>query len=188
MTRSTQACFLTADHQCTDGVAPSPTAPASSRVGSSGFSSLPSFVRPRPGGRAGPTSSAGGLERARSEEGRCKKPISVVRPVPRFLPIGPQAATPRRFGSRAWVRHERAGRGIPRVVRPVAAMRGKERGPSRTRLCPVLWGEYDELLLGETEMCVVCVEATDTPTHTAPSAQAAPLATLVSPTTGLEIL
>ena len=123
VTRSTQACFLAADRQCTE---------------------LPLLRLPRlvPEFRGSdPMRQTRDLARvgwrgARCREGLCKKPIPVVRPAPPHRAAC--AATPRRFvfapGSGA--------RGIPRVARPairrVAAMRRKEWGPRR--LSPALRG------------------------------------------------
>ena len=59
VTRSTEACFLTADRPCTE-----------LRVSRE----WPHASNPGP--------SAGGLERARCKEGLCEKPIPVVRPTP----------------------------------------------------------------------------------------------------------
>ena len=70
VTRATEACFLTADRQCTE---------------------LPLLRLPRlvlefhgsgPMRQTNPRPSAGGLEGARCKEGLCKKPIPVVRPTP----------------------------------------------------------------------------------------------------------
>ena len=70
VTRSTEACFLTADRQCTE----LPLLRLPRLVPESRGSEWPHASDPGP--------SAGGLEGARCKEGLCKKPIPLVRPTP----------------------------------------------------------------------------------------------------------
>ena len=113
VTRATEACFLTADRQCTE--LPLLRLPRLVH----GFRGSDPMRQTRDLARVG-------WRGARCREGLCKKPIPVVRPTP---PHRPRLAD-------SFLAPGSGARGIPRVARPairrVAAMRRKEWGPRGT--------------------------------------------------------
>ena len=124
VTRSTQACFLAADRQCTELPLLRLPRLVPEVVGCDPFVPRP----PRP--------SAGGLEGARCKRkgGVSSRSPQTTRSPPRSSPSGRVSGLASQIRFRACAGS--GARGIPRVARPairgVAAMRGKERGPRGT--------------------------------------------------------